>query len=186
MRDTLDSESNSRTISVDRRTLPRDESWLSEIPNGQNVFHYWTTADEIDREKTLVESVQSWFDEIYDLVNRTQLETLWVTTKQAAIKKLTLTFPVSISSRLHSGPEQIGHFTQLIWGSSTKVGCGISTFICKAPDYTIMNCAVVVCNYKETGNYQEQPAYKSSPTDEPTCSKRYKLDEDTGLCHWLW
>jgi len=40
-----------------------------------------------------------------------------------------------------------GHFTQVVWKSSTKLGCGISTK---------ESSAWVCCNYSPPGNYQNQ------------------------------
>lgn len=42
-----------------------------------------------------------------------------------------------------NNPQSAGHFTQMLWKSSTKVGCGVSR-----GDYG----TVVVCNYEPAGN----------------------------------
>ncbi|XP_077985635.1 Golgi-associated plant pathogenesis-related protein 1-like isoform X2 [Glandiceps talaboti] len=44
-----------------------------------------------------------------------------------------------------------GHFTQVVWKGSTKIGCGMAT----SPQGSFTSYWVV-CNYKEPGNYEGQ------------------------------
>ena len=48
-----------------------------------------------------------------------------------------------------------GHFTQVVWKSTTKIGFGVAFGQMKSGAYTF-NCAYVVANYKEPGNYLGQ------------------------------
>ncbi|MBL7977825.1 MAG: hypothetical protein JNN12_05745 [Bacteroidetes Order II. Incertae sedis bacterium] len=47
-----------------------------------------------------------------------------------------------------SYPDQVGHYTQVIWATSTQLGCGVST--CQVGGW---NTLLVVCNYNPPGNY---------------------------------
>lgn len=59
-----------------------------------------------------------------------------------------------------------GHYTQVVWASSTKVGCGLA--ICGANSY-------LVCNYSPGGNYPTQPYTQGSGTNE-ACGGRSLYD----------
>ena len=56
--------------------------------------------------------------------------------------------------------QQCGHYTQMVWRSTTQLGCGIrncstgSPFGAQFPNWTI-----VVCNYSPPGNYVGQRPY---------------------------
>ncbi|KAK0415123.1 hypothetical protein QR680_011782 [Steinernema hermaphroditum] len=47
-----------------------------------------------------------------------------------------------------------GHYTQMAWGATTQVGCGIAQ--CPDPD----SMTFVVCNYRVQGNMMGSPIYK--------------------------
>jgi pathogenesis-related protein 1 len=59
-----------------------------------------------------------------------------------------------------AGGQQCGHYTQMVWRSSSQLGCGIrdcstgSPFGSQYPNWTI-----VVCNYSPPGNYIGQRPY---------------------------
>ena len=58
----------------------------------------------------------------------------------------------------------IGHFTQVIWAESTRVGCGILDCVTSTPKtgYTMYSQSVAfVCNYWKGGNYLGQSIYKT-------------------------
>merc|ERR1719228_1372676 len=50
---------------------------------------------------------------------------------------------------------ETGHFTQVVWKGSTKVGCGYATGKTTMRGRT-WNVAYVVCNYSPPGNYMRQ------------------------------
>ncbi|MBN8588497.1 MAG: hypothetical protein J0L94_09270 [Rhodothermia bacterium] len=45
-------------------------------------------------------------------------------------------------------PDQVGHYTQIVWATSVRVGCGYAT--CNTGGW---NTLLVVCNYDPPGNY---------------------------------
>ena len=48
-----------------------------------------------------------------------------------------------------------GHFTQVVWASTTKVGCGVA--LCPAGTIaSTMQSVYVVCQYGPPGNYQSK------------------------------
>ena len=61
-----------------------------------------------------------------------------------------------------------GHYTQIVWNTSTEVGCG--AHVCRIPDivgYPIPNsnfkeAIILVCNYGPAGNYQGQRPYEAA------------------------
>lgn len=44
----------------------------------------------------------------------------------------------------------VGHYTQLIWGNTTEVGCGVAT---------VNSSDILVCRYNPPGNYLGERAY---------------------------
>lgn len=49
----------------------------------------------------------------------------------------------------------IGHYTQLVWAKSTKIGCGIVKY-----KELFFNKKYLVCNYGPAGNYMDRPVYE--------------------------
>ena len=73
--------------------------------------------------------------------------------------------------------ETTGHYTQVVWADTYKVGCGFSQY--KQNDF---NMGLYVCNYGPGGNVIGAPLYKvgtacSDCPEGTTCSTTFK-----GLC----
>ncbi|XP_034242532.1 venom allergen 5-like [Thrips palmi] len=47
------------------------------------------------------------------------------------------------------------HYTNLVWGRSTRLGCGFADYIAAGG----LNARLIVCNYKEGGNVVGSPTY---------------------------
>ncbi|MBE0586085.1 MAG: CAP domain-containing protein [Desulfofustis sp.] len=56
----------------------------------------------------------------------------------------------------------IGHFTQNVWASSTRVGCGQAWCPNRSLDGSNYNVIFTVCNFYPTGNYWGHYPYQSS------------------------
>jgi len=98
---------------------PREGAWKQRY--GENLFMQQTTGSLAGFNYQKV--VQSWADE----------------------KQHYTPGPLRDFS---SYPDQVGHYTQIIWATSTRLGCGIST--CQTGGW---NTLLVVCNYNPPGNY---------------------------------
>lgn len=69
-----------------------------------------------------------------------------------------------------------GHYTQVVWDDSYKVGCAVQT--CSSiSGVNFKNGAVFVCNYGPAGNYPRQPYSQGNP-----CSKCRDEVCRNGLC----
>ena len=93
---------------------------------GENLYVYYTTAPSIDYATLANAAVKSWYDEV-KLYN-------------------------------YSSPGfslATGHFTQVVWKSSTKLGCGTAKGT-KTLNGTTFNAFYVVCHYLPAGNVQGQ------------------------------
>uniref|UniRef100_M3Z1A6 SCP domain-containing protein n=1 Tax=Mustela putorius furo TaxID=9669 RepID=M3Z1A6_MUSPF len=75
-----------------------------------------------------------------------------------------------------------GHYTQVVWADSYKVGCAVT--VC--PGLEGYETAMFICNYAPAGNYQNRPPYTkgiscSLCAEEETCIKNLcgnkELDE---------
>jgi uncharacterized protein YkwD len=52
-----------------------------------------------------------------------------------------------------------GHYTQVVWRSSTLLGCGIKTCTTNSPFSGSGAWYIVVCNYSPAGNFNNQKPY---------------------------
>ncbi|XP_053718233.1 GLIPR1-like protein 1 [Synchiropus splendidus] len=66
--------------------------------------------------------------------------------------------------------EPCGHYTQVVWASSYKVGCAVQ--LCrdgvKETSFAHQQGVIFVCNYATAGNFDGEKPYESG---EPACSK---------------
>jgi len=115
---------------------------------GQNIYQSFSTNSErTDWRK----AIDSWFNEIQSFS------------------------PRSVSS--YSFSTKTGHYSQLVWADTSKIGCGVIQH--KDGRFT---ARLYVCNYGEAGNILRRPVYKigkacSSCPCGTSCSTSYP-----GLC----
>ncbi|XP_026475501.1 venom allergen 5-like [Ctenocephalides felis] len=98
--------------------------------NGQNLFNSFTTAS-YSVEQVLKQGVKSWFDEVKDV----QLS--------------------EINSFTGGNGKVIGHFTQVAWAKSTRVGCAVVTY-----KHQQFNSYLMACNYVN-GNMLRSSIYEA-------------------------
>jgi len=68
---------------------------------------------------------------------------------------------------------ETGHFTQIVWGSTNRLGCARSRYVANGFPHQLL-----VCNYGPGGNVQGRPLYTAGqPCSQCSCSARYP-----GLC----
>ncbi|KAK2515207.1 Glipr1 [Columba guinea] len=83
-----------------------------------------------------------------------------------------------------------GHYTQIVWATSYKVGCAVH-FCPKMADISITNAAHFICNYGPAGNYPGHP-YKTgaacSDCNGEQCASRLcrnaERDKVTSYSNW--
>ncbi|TRY81051.1 hypothetical protein TCAL_10179 [Tigriopus californicus] len=116
-------------------------------PAGQNMAWRATTALP-SGSRDFEAMVQAWYDEVA-FMN-----------------------PAVVDSFISSGPliqnkasnpaqdEAIGHYTQVVWGETTHVGCGVIVYATWNNNYQKMFYnEQFVCNYGPAGNYLGHPIY---------------------------
>ena len=102
---------------------------------GQNLFMTMSSAYDLTPNWTL--AIQSFYDEISDA-------------------------PTSLVSRFQSGltpGKMYGHFSQVVWAQTWKVGCGFTAF--KAKSSRFATETQYTCNYGPAGNFHSMPMYKA-------------------------
>ncbi|XP_062058437.1 GLIPR1-like protein 1 [Lepus europaeus] len=62
-----------------------------------------------------------------------------------------------------------GHYTQVVWASSYKVGCAIKT----CPNLGEASTSIFICNYEPAGNYPNMPPYQKGASCS-LCDKKEK------------
>ncbi|XP_026287630.1 venom allergen 3-like [Frankliniella occidentalis] len=95
---------------------------------GQNILITTDTSSTLS--SILEESAQAWFSEV-------------------------ASYNASLASQPYVFDENTGHYTQMAWATTTRVGCGYA-------DYgQSSRSRLVVCNYKEGGNVIGEVMYAS-------------------------
>ncbi|XP_057339747.1 venom allergen 5-like [Microplitis mediator] len=97
---------------------------------GQNVASKMHSRQHVAK---MGELVKMWYDEVKDFDSRQVKSFTW------------------------QEEPQIGHYTQLVWGDTTSVGCGAVRYLSRDNWYT----TYLVCNYGPTGNWIGSPLYQT-------------------------
>ncbi|XP_057339809.1 venom allergen 5-like [Microplitis mediator] len=97
---------------------------------GQNVGLVW---DPSGYNSKLTDLVESWYNEVQNFDGSKVGKFEWQETPA------------------------IGHYTQLVWGATTQVGCGLTKYLTDNSYHTYL-----VCDYGPTGNFIGQPVYQTS------------------------
>lgn len=121
------------------------------FPVGQNLAATWTTrppSQQSDSEPDFKKQIDAWFDEV----------------RIYGFKPIT-------------GGHGTGHYSQLVWGETSHVGCGYTFYYDPARGYT----KLYVCNYGPGGNVIGSKPYEKG---YPSCSSYGLIDSSkySGLC----
>ncbi|GBP27462.1 Venom allergen 3 [Eumeta japonica] len=130
------------------RAAQRD---VGRFPVGQNIAATWTTrppSEPQDSTPDFQKQIDAWFDEV----------SLY-------------------GFRPTTTGHGTGHYSQLVWGETTHVGCGFTFYYDPARGYT----KLYVCNYGPGGNVIGAPPYEKG---YPSCSNYGFADsvKYNGLC----
>lgn len=129
----------------------RNDRNVGRFPVGQNIAATWTTrepTDAVDYVPDFSKQIKAWFDEVR-------------------------AYGFKPADYAHG----TGHYSQLVWGETSHVGCGFSFYYDPSRGYT----KLYVCNYGPGGN-----VIGSNPYDRgsPACNN-YGLTDSakySGLC----
>ena len=133
---------------------------------GQNLYQSFTTRPPGPADWRA--AIDSWYDEI----------TAFPT---SSVARYTLPYPTlytlyNLLPRYQFSP-QTGHYSQLVWGGTHRVGCGTTMF-----RKGRFNARLYVCNYGATGNIVRRPVYRQgSPCSSCPCSTQCSTSYP-GLC----
>mmetsp|Transcript_5514 Transcript_5514/g.6196 ORF Transcript_5514/g.6196 Transcript_5514/m.6196 type:complete len:176 (+) Transcript_5514:1953-2480(+) len=123
---------------------------------GENLAAKASTSDNIDNIAKLLEGVEGWYDEHEEY---------------------------TYSSGACSGV--CGHYTQNVWASSKKLGCGYSRCSEDIFDSGWPYETMLVCRYDPPGNWVGQKPYTKAETSGDVvsgCPTGYTAEASTGLC----
>jgi len=120
---------------------------------GQNRYDNWNSGYSATRD--YAKYVQAWFDEVKD-------------------------WPASYTSSFRSTAATTGHYTQVVWGKTSKVGCGFIAWKSGLQsDAQYPYRQAFVCNYWVAGNFMGAPLYIEG-TAASQCPSGTVADD--GLC----
>jgi len=117
---------------------------------GENLYWGWSSAGTKINEKLANDSVNSWYNEIRDFKYSNK----------------------GVICPLRGKKGMIGHFTQVMWGKTTNLGCGYAQ--CKNNTTT-----VVVCQYGPGGNFNQHVTPPFSPKARKKLNK-HKINKKFG------
>lgn len=124
---------------------------------GENL--YTASSSYSDFPPNWDKGVRSWFSEIKDYAQTTEVVTKFQ----------------SIPSAM------IGHFTQVIWADTYLVGCGVSTYPTSKNGMSLTT-HLMVCIYGPGGNYTNKPIYNPVTADRICPVGTVNSLEYSGLC----
>lgn len=121
-------------VSTKKRYFQHSKNRNEDV--GENLAYYATSdSNKVNTENILNKSVKLWYDEIEDYNFKNP--------------------ELSLSSG-----KKVGHFTQLVWKETTKVGCGAAKTNMKMKDSEDNDVEAigvfVVCHYSPQGNIRSE------------------------------
>ncbi|XP_034829894.1 venom allergen 3-like [Maniola hyperantus] len=124
---------------------------VGRFPVGQNLAATWTTrppSGAVDSQPDFMKQINAWFDEV----------------RIFGFKPI-------------SGGHGTGHYSQLVWGETSQVGCGYTFYYDPSRGYT----KLYVCNYGPGGNVIGSNPYEKG---RPSCGAYGLADSRkySGLC----
>lgn len=121
---------------------------------GQNLFISGSSQDNLGT-SNWNQAVTAWYNEVDNM----------------AIEFVT-SFP-------SNPPKVIGHYTAVVWATTTHVGCGVAYYQSTAVWPTFPYNRYYVCNYGPSGNFIGMPVYSQGPAGSACPSGTVNND---GLC----
>lgn len=129
---------------------------------GQNIAQAGTSGNP-QTDTNLVGMVESWYNEVKDFDRNDVRRFKYVYLKMlhtfyfqvySFVYKTALSFNFYSSLNGKNG-KTVGHYTQLVWAKSNRLGCGSRNY----NDGT-WKWRYLVCNYGPTGNWIGEPIYE--------------------------
>jgi len=126
---------------------------------GENLYAGASSDDNIDNIGKLESGIESWFNEYKDY---------------------------TYDTKTCKANEMCGHYTQVVWAKSTRVGCGYAT--CRGQIFSNPNYwyeVYLVCRYDPPGNFNNQFPYAETNNAgqiASECPSGYTADSSSGLC----
>lgn len=124
-------------------TLRRNVGGFNYI--GENLYYYFSSESFSITKVHAEKSVLSWYEEIADFQYS----------------------PGGVLCPLRGGKGMIGHFTQVMWDTSTNLGCGYA--LCNGNKLVLISC-----NYGPGGNFNQH----NTPPFSPEAAKKLNAHEE--------
>jgi hypothetical protein len=141
---------------------------------GENLAMSWSSAGNSYDTDKLTGFVQNWYDEIED--------TEWSSDWKTVSSKIYADPATQCKSPDGTGKCMIGHYTAVVWASSNKVGCAVTT--CSSGLVNDNGGVYLVCKYTPAGNMASPSGGTNAPfTPGAICGAcNQSCSEPAGLC----
>ncbi|XP_039277629.1 venom allergen 5-like [Nilaparvata lugens] len=155
---------NMQEMTWDNKLAERAQYWADqcnfkhdenrEKKTGQNLYIIYYGGSHAERQHNFTAAIKSWYDE----------------NQYYKYKKLQ-------KGDSRDPRTQTGHYTQVVWANTNKVGCGFASYYHTGKK---QDQILYVCNYAPAGNYEgEYPYIKGEPNCEGNGMSNSDID---GLC----
>ncbi|VDN07497.1 unnamed protein product [Thelazia callipaeda] len=123
---------------------------------GENIYYYQSSEDITNEaQKAALMAGEAWWSELYEFYYSNPLNDM----------------------TMNQFNPKVGHFTQMAWANTHKIGCGI------APQCSNGHKVIVVCQYKEAGNMIGSKIYEvGQPCKGNSDCATNKCSIEDGLC----
>lgn len=112
--------------------------------------------------------------------NSPYLQANWTKAIHSFYDEISLT-PLSIINSYKSDPRVMyGHFTQVVWANSWKIGCGYTQYKSGNPQMPVEE--LYTCNYGPAGNFLNSPMYKIGSLTSQCPSNTFQARDYPALC----
>ncbi|KAB0799987.1 hypothetical protein PPYR_07867 [Photinus pyralis] len=124
--------------------------------NGQNLGYINSSVNNINFTLAMQQLITHWYDEVALFNNQ------WVyDTRDRGVK--------------------VGHYTQMVWADTHKIGCAAVYYTVNKPDGSKWHEFLFVCNYGPGGNYLGEAVYKPGSPGS-ACPDKLNSNNSCGMC----
>ena len=126
---------------------------LARFRVGQNIAIEFSTNRGTKADWT--DQINGWYNEVVNVDKK------YATNFPYVFLKLIIQLKDDIFCFSSSPRKDIGHYTQIVWGTTSKIGCGLISYYDNVWQGSLPYKMYYVCNYGSAGNWLNSPIYST-------------------------